>query len=305
MNQITPFLINKLLVPLDGSRLAESTMPSAIRIALLFNANIILLHIREQNAPSTIHGEKHLSDTADANRYLQSMAENLQSKGVGVEWHVHDSKEGDVARSIVEHADEFQPDLVVLCTHGKGGVRDIIYGSIAQQTLNRGKWPILLIQPDEHGTVPEFNPRHILVPIDRDHSQDAALSVSASMAKVFSSSVRLLAVVPTLETLSGEKSASGSLLPTTTRAILDIAEQEGAEFVEKIASEEPFSELEAYTEILRGDPVQSVLEYANKSDIDLIILSSHARSGLSALISGSFTSRITSRVKCPLLLVRV
>ncbi len=305
MNQITPFDIKKLLVPLDGSRLAESTLPAAMRITSLFAAKIILLHIREQKAPSTIHGEKHLSDPAEANRYLQSIAEKLQSDGIDAEWHVHDSLEGDVARSIIDHANEFNPDLVALCTHGKGGVRDLLFGNIAQQALNLGKWPILLIHPDHRGMASDFNLRNILIPIDREHDQEASLSVAAALGERFSASLRLLEVVPTLETLSGEKSVPGSLLPVTTRAILDIAQQEGSEFVEMIARNESFSGLDVHTEILRGDPVQSVLEYATGSDTDLIILSSHARTGFSALFSGSFTSRISSKVKCPLLLVRI
>jgi len=305
MNQIKPFNIKKMLVPLDGSRLAESTLPAAMRIASLFAAKIILLHIREQNAPSTIHGEKHLTDPAEANRYFQSIAEKLQSDGIDAEWHVHDSMEGDVARSIIDHANEFHPDLVALCTHGKGGMRDLLFGNIAQQVLNLGKWPILLIHPDQKGMASDFILRNILIPLDREHDQESTLSVAAAMGDKFSASLRLLVVVPTLETLSGEKSVPGSLLPATTRAILDIAEQEGSEFVETIARNDSFAGLDVHTEILRGDPVQSVVEYANQSDTDLIILGSHARTGLSALISGSFTSRISSRVKCPLLLVRI
>ncbi|MDQ3855617.1 MAG: universal stress protein, partial [Chloroflexota bacterium] len=91
--------IRRLLVPLDGSRLAESVLPWASQLAQVFDAEIVLLHVRERGAPRTIHGELHLQETAEAQEYLDRLIASLP-KGARAERHVHTVAEGDVAGSI-------------------------------------------------------------------------------------------------------------------------------------------------------------------------------------------------------------
>jgi nucleotide-binding universal stress UspA family protein len=304
MNQNKPCPIQTLLVPLDGSHLAEATIPPAMLLGAKFKAKIILLHIREQNAPATVHGDKHLLSVDDANVYLQDMTDKLHDAGLTVEWHVHEPLEGDVARSIVQHANEFSPDLVLLCAHGSGGVRDLLYGSIAQQTLKQGKWPILLLQPSEHGNPPAFDPKNILVPLDFEHTHDPSLTFASTLSAAFKASLHLVAVIPTLQTLSGDRSVTGTMLPTTTRAVLDMAEQESKDHIEQMADLCRSDELDIHTKVLRGDPVQAVLDYASKIHADMVVLSSHGKVGLNAILSGSVGPRIASRLARPILLVK-
>ena len=214
--------LSHLLVPLDGSRLAEAVLPTAEALASHFQARVTLLHILEERAPATVHGERHLIDAAEAATYLEGVAARLQSAGPPVELHVHDAPEGDLVSSLIEHADEYSPDLVILCTHGWGGLRGLLFGSIAQQVLERGTRPVLLVHPTREGDAPSFNPRQILVPLDRQHAHEEALEVAAEMARSFGAGLRLVLRVPTLETLSGERAATGVLLPATTRALLEI-----------------------------------------------------------------------------------
>src|SRR6185437_14384753 len=100
-----------------------------------FGTRVVLIHVLEARDPATVHGERHLMDAAGAEQYLASIAERLRARGITVETHVHAAPEGDLARSVVQHAKEFQPDLVVMCAHGRGGLRDLLYGRIAQQAL--------------------------------------------------------------------------------------------------------------------------------------------------------------------------
>src|SRR5579864_3493459 len=122
---------SRLLVPLDGSRLAESVLPVVERLAAA-GAIPVLLHVLERGAPATVHGERHLCAADEATAYLDDVAARLQAGGGAVELHTHEAPEGDVAGSIVAHAEEERADLIVLCTHGGGGVRDLLVGSIAQ-----------------------------------------------------------------------------------------------------------------------------------------------------------------------------
>src|SRR5256885_10824245 len=111
------------LVPLDGSRLAESVLPVVQQVASRFHAQVTLLHIVEEHPPTVIHGEPHLTSVTQAQAYLEEIATRLRSSGIQVEIHVHQEKEHNVARSIVQHAQEMNVDLVIRCTHGHGGLR--------------------------------------------------------------------------------------------------------------------------------------------------------------------------------------
>ena len=94
------------------------------RLATRLHAKVMLLHVIEQHAPTTIYGERHLTGVAEAQLYLEETAIQLRSSGIPVETHVHEEKEDNVARSIVEHARESKIDLIIMCTHGRGGLRD-------------------------------------------------------------------------------------------------------------------------------------------------------------------------------------
>src|SRR5436309_8423104 len=106
-----------ILVPLDGSRLAEAVLPAVLAIATRFHSRVTLLHVLERRPPATIHGDRHLMQAPEAAAYLGDVAARLRQEGIEVNAHVHDAPEGDLPRSLVEHAEEFAPDLIVLCAH--------------------------------------------------------------------------------------------------------------------------------------------------------------------------------------------
>lgn len=300
--QITQDDLN-FLVPLDGSYLAESVLPAVEHLASRCQAKVTLLHIMEQHAPATIHGERHLTGVAEAQAYLEEIATRLRSAGLAVATHVHAGKEDNVAQSIVEHAQEMHTDLVIMCTHGRGGLRAFLFGSIAQQALQRGTQSILLVQPKEDGHVPPFALRRILVPLDGTAAHEPALPAAIGIARTFGAEIHLMLVIPTLATLSGEQAISGLLLPTTMRAVLDLAEQGAADYLEHIVGQCRAAGVQAQAEVLRGDAVPVVLGQAERLHIDLIVMASHGRAGLDAGLAGSVAPRITGRTSCPLLLL--
>lgn len=295
-----------MLVPLDGSRLAESVLPVVILWAGRFQPKLTLVHIIEERVPATIHGEHHLASVAEAEVYLRQVAERLRSAGVSqVAIHVHASRQGDVARSIVDHAEEIGADLVVLCTHGSGGLRDLIYGSIAQQVLRRGSWPILLMPPRLDAPKVPVKLERILVLLDGKPSHDhPALRTASAVAAGFGAQLHLVLGVPTLETLSGRQALSGRLLPSATRAVLDLAQQEAAEYLQEQSSLCCAADVSISTEVVRGDPVRAVPDLAERLKPDLVVLASHGRAGLDALLAGSVAPRLTERLGQLLLIVR-
>ncbi|MBE3567053.1 MAG: universal stress protein [Thermogemmatispora sp.] len=294
----------RLLVPLDGSRLAEAVLPSAAALAQRYQGEILLLHILEQHPPAQVHGERHLRDVAEARVYLEEVAARLRAEDLMVTVHVHENREQSVARGIVEHVQELQSDLVVMCTHGNGGVRDLLFGSIAQQVLQRGPCPIWLVQPRKDGSAPPFKLRRILVPLDGTPEHEPGLPAAIALARTFGAELRLVFVIPTLTTLAGEQAVSGTMLPATMRAVLDLAEQGARSYLKQVAEECQSQGVKAQGEVLRGETVLEVVKLLERQELDLVVLASHGRTGLDALLSGSVAPRLVGRVSVPLLLVR-
>jgi len=294
----------RFLVPLDGSRLAESVLPVVQQVAGRFQAQVILLHILEEHPPAAVHGEPHLHGVVQAQAYLEEVARELRSSAIPVEIHVHTDKEDNVARSIVQHAQETNTDLVIMCTHGHGGLREFLFGSNAQQALQRGTQSILLLFPREDGSLSPFNLQRILVPLDGTVAHEPALPVAITIARAFGAQLHLVLVIPTLATLSGERAVSGLLLPTTMRAILDLSQQGAEDYLEQAVARCRAEGVVAQAEVLRGDIVPVVLGLAERLNVDLIVMASHGRTGLAALLTGSVAPLITGRRIRPLLLVR-
>ncbi len=294
----------RFLVPLDGSRLAESVLSVVQQVASRFHAHVTLLHIVEQHPPAAIHGERHLSGVAQAQAYLEEIAARLRSFDIPVEIHVHEEKEDNVAHSIVQHFQELQADLVIMCTHGHGGLREILFGSKAQQALQQGTQSILLLFPREDDSISPFKLQQILVPLDGTVAHEPALPTAITIARAYGAELHLVLVIPTLATLSGEQAVSGLLLPSTTRAILDLSQQEAETYLEHAVAHCKTEGVVAHAEVLRGDIVPQLLGLAERLDVDLIALASHGRTGLDALFTGSVASRLAGRKIRPLLLVR-
>ena len=110
-------MFTHLLVPLDGSSLAETALPATAYLARLLPARVTLLHLVERHPPSEVHHDRHLTNALEAGAYLADIKQRTFSTDVAVEYHVHTSEIDDVARSIVEHIGELAPDLIVMCTH--------------------------------------------------------------------------------------------------------------------------------------------------------------------------------------------
>ncbi len=142
----------------DGSKLAESVLQIVKRFAERLGCKVKLLHVIEKRPPSSIHGDTHIQDVAGGERYLALIAERLRGWGLSVSSHVHEVPQGDVPRSIAEHARELETDLIVLCTHGTGGFKRFVFGTNAEQVLTHGRTPVILIKTNEYGVRPLWGP---------------------------------------------------------------------------------------------------------------------------------------------------
>jgi nucleotide-binding universal stress UspA family protein len=293
-------VFKNILVPLDGSKLSEASLDAASTLAQKLGSHVTLLHVIEQGAPSEVHREHHLTDAEEARVYLDQVARSAFPASVQVETHVHTAPVSDVASSIVEHAaNEFEPDLIVTCTHGRGGMRDVLFGSIAQQVVAQGTTPLLLIKPD----AAKFQLRRILAPLDPDSVHDEGLPLAESLARVFDAELHLLSVVPTLSTLTGEQAATSSLMPGTTQAMLDIREENARVDLQDHVEQLRAQQVKAAADVVRGDAALTILRVAEKSRADMVVLSTHGKAGMGAFWARSVAPHVAQRLKTPLLLI--
>jgi len=297
-------VIRQILVPLDGSALAEWVLPAAAALAKAFGARVKLLHIVEERPPDMIHGEPHLTGGDQAQAYLDEVARRPVFQGQAVEVHVHPTRQGDVAESVVDHAQEFGADLVVLSTHGKGGLRGFLFGRIALRALQRGTTPVLLMNPTTSSAAPPFTCRTILVPLDGTAAHEPALPVASILGRAWKAALHLEIVVPTTGTLSGHEAATGVLMPLATRAILDMAERGGEEYVGRLAQTLRAEGISASTHVSRGEPASCLVEAADRVNADLVVMASHAKGAMEAFWSGSLTPKVMDKLRRPIFLVR-
>lgn len=300
-------MFTRLLVPLDGSPLAESVLPIARYFAARLHATIILFHAIEEGAPATVHGQRHLSGVQEAQSYLDEIAERLRHGGgapVAVEANVHPVEQTRVALSILEHVNELNADLIILCAHGRGGLRDVLVGSIAQQVIQRGTTPVLFIRPDD-GADAGFQLKKLLLPLDGTPNHEPALPIAAELAREFDAALHLLTVVPTSGTLSAERAATGMLLPTTMNAVLELSERGAVEYLENISAGLLAQAIPTQATVARGDPPTAILAAVDREQADLTVLATHGHGSLDAFWSGSVTPKVLDRTRVPVLLVRV
>ena len=296
-------MFKRLLVPLDGSKLSEASLPIAAYLAQTLGASVMLLHIIERDAPPEIHSDRHLREAGQAKEYLEAVASRAFPPGVAVEVHVHAVGVKDVAQSIADHADELEPDLIIICTHGSGGARDWIFGSIAQQVVSIWKTPVLLIP--SRCCQEEFSFKKILVPLDGLVDHEAGLPVAAYLAKMLEATLHLLMVIHKPGTLGGERAAVRQMLPGTVSALLEMEEQQGREYLRHCLVDLLGQDLQVEAEVKRGEPVAAITQAAESMPADLIVLGTHGKTGSDAFWSGSATPKIASRSHIPLLLVPV
>jgi nucleotide-binding universal stress UspA family protein len=297
-------MYTRLLVPLDGSSLAESALPVVERLALLGNAQVYLLHVIERSAPVTVHGERHLTSLEEANEYLDGVAQRLRAAGVAASFHAHEVPQGDVARCIIDHAEEVHADLIVLCIHGEGRVRQWLFGSIAQQVLRRGTTPVLLTRPPLGSETPRFDPQRVLVALDATEAAEAAIVPAADIARGLHATLHLVMVVATTGTVRGERRSATSLMPNASQMVLELERQDALEYLERLAASLSCPDLTVTSEVRRGDVASALAEEADEPGVGLVVLATHGRSGLQAVWAGSVAAALLARTRATVLLLR-
>ncbi len=298
-------MFKHILVPLDGSGMAEAALPAAAFLAAKFNAFVTLVHVVERNAPREIHGQSHLINASEAEVYLGDTARRAFPSGDNIDFHVHTTEVDNVAESIVEHADELDHAMIAMCSHGRGRALHLFLGSIAQKVISKGSHPVLVTRPDGNKGISEFSCRSLLLPLDGDADHAQALPVSKELARVCGAVIHLAVAIPGFGDLSGQSAVTSRFLPGTISKILEISVENADEYLQEQLKELRTQGFEASAHVLRGDPATVIYDSARQLQIDLIVMATHGKSGTEAFWSGSVTNKVSSISSIPMLLIPV
>ena len=153
-------MYKRVLVPLDGSELAEGALEHGAAIAKCFGAVVCLLRVipAKEELPVSVsetgqvvgkeavkqHRVAEANRTLEADEYLTTVAERLRSQGVTAETEV---RRGSAGSQILDAIPEQDIDLTVMCTHGRSGVARMAFGSVTDQVIRKSGRPVLAIRP--------------------------------------------------------------------------------------------------------------------------------------------------------------
>ncbi len=146
-------MYKKILVPLDGSPLAEAALPPVVELAQCTGAKIILLRVlltpvyeymMTDPVVATVTAEAKEINRDEVQNYLEYMAAGLRQKGLTVETQVC---EGPIADAILDYAESIHTDLIAMSTHGRSGLARWLIGSVADKVVHAATMPVLLVRP--------------------------------------------------------------------------------------------------------------------------------------------------------------
>jgi nucleotide-binding universal stress UspA family protein len=293
-------MIQRILVPVDGSPLAEQALGQAAAMACAFGAEVLLLRVQEPEA-----GTGGFSDSvtwrlrrAEAAASLEQLAERLRASGCRVTSVV---AEGRAAEEILK-AVRTPSDLVVLSTHGTGGHSRFHLGSTAQKVIAAAGVSVLIVRSSEDRGAGSVEARHtrIMVPFDGSQRAQWSLGLSSTIARVLGSELLLVHVVDTRE-LQGQA-------PTTpeerelARRVADRDRGLATEYLGHMKQVLAGSGIEVRTRLLDAPNVAEALcQLSEEEQVSLVVMSAHGSSGAAPWSYGSVADRLIAHGTTPLL----
>jgi nucleotide-binding universal stress UspA family protein len=283
-------MIERIVVPLDGSLTAEAILPHVRRVLYRNDSEIIL--VRAVNLvpieTAMMNAEAALGA---AREYIYGQKETLEQAGVKVKFVVRMGPPLDVILGVVE---EEKATMIALATHGVSGVSRLLLGSVAEGILRKSPVPVLVVRPFwSYELLPPVGGerlplRNLLVPVDGSDLSTVALPGIIELAKLFEMRIVLLRVLE-----------AGKRKPAS-----DEEHAEAVKQLKALARTVEKSGVEAVTLVEEGDPARQILDSIQARGVDLIAMTTHGRSGLSHLVVGSVTERVLRSATVPLLVTR-
>lgn len=304
-------MFDTILVPLDGSPFSAEALPHARTLARMSGARVALVRVCEPEAE------------ADAQAYLDGVAGDLTAGGYRA---VTMTRSGQTVDAILGAAEAAGAGLIVMSTHGRSSIGRFLLGSVADRVAHYAGVPVLLVRArpnaDSEPQTGEAAYQRLLVPLDGSPTSAGALPLARDIAAYAGARVFLLRAVsePSAE---AELLESERVLQAVTGAVVratdDLPDQplsdpyqeeldrrrRGARAGLNAASDDlRAAGVEAEPVIEFGNAGTAILDLTASRDIDLIVMATRGRSGLTRFLLGSVAERIVHYGNRPVLLVR-
>jgi nucleotide-binding universal stress UspA family protein len=306
-------MYKRLLVPLDGSKLAEIALPYAEEMARHLGSEIILVNVR---APA------EYIDKPEQREYLTVMAakteQNIKKstdKPQGEKVKVASVVVGSPgllthpAEQILDYAEKENINLIVMATHGRTGIRRWALGSTANNIARAFKCPILLVRANT-AAPKSLHLNKILVPLDGSIQSEAVLPYINNLASKLKTKVSLLHVVEMLYHIYPYTApmvyygAAGIMqVPYTAeemKPMQDVAEK----YIKSVSDKLNAEGIKASYEVRTGSPGEEIIKAEGEIKPDIVAMSTHGHSGFGRFDHGSVADKVLHGGKTPLLLVR-
>ncbi|MGH8094078.1 MAG: universal stress protein [Chthoniobacterales bacterium] len=299
--------LQTILVPLDFSDSSMQALKYAIPLAEKFKAAIHLIHVQPDDELTAISRAGQLMlNCADAIALMQDRLAEIQRAHDVQFWpdncHV---PSGRPDHEICRLAATIKADLIVLSTHGYTGLKHVVLGSTAERVVRFAPCPVLVLRGAKYqatslddSVMTDFKLGRILVPVDFSKCSLAGVRYAARLARSMGASLHLFhAVYPYAQVIGFDRmsSTSGSLVQIATEtAREEMARLKAMTFLQDITCE---------TEVRVGPTADAISNTSGRREIDLLVTSTHGRTGFRRALLGSVAEQVVRYAKCPVITV--
>jgi nucleotide-binding universal stress UspA family protein len=288
----------KILVPLDGSDLAELALPYAEELATAFSSEVILLHVSEPAESQYRHMHQ---------LYIEEVAGQMRNRAKRVKKVSPLVLSGKPAEEIIGYAEKNDVSLIVITSHGRSGITAWATGSIANKVLHAIEVPLLLIRTTTPlRKVPQQRLlARILLPLDGSAAGEAAVSYVGELMSRLESEVILFGVAAAGQHIRSVGGLDYILYPEEELAVL---KTEAGEYLNKVYRRLKRRKGKVRVELKVGDKsgdiAREIIKFAEEKVVSLIAISSHGHSGIARWVFGSIANRVVQASKTPVLVVK-
>ena len=300
--------IKKVLFPTDFSEMSNQSLPYAIKMAKLFNAELVMLHAVTLYEHDPNDPEHHFPSLQTYCTEVRGIAENgfqlcidrLGDTGVKIRKAIVQGISPHAA--ILEYIkDEGDIGLVVMSTHGRSGLSHVLLGSVTENVIRYARCPILVTKHPEHEFIDpgtgEVHIRKILFPYDFSEESLRPLELLNFIAGGSGAEVVVFhsvdVEVPPIYYASGIDSILQLDPHLNERVVKKMKDQVGSRL----------EGIEVKYEVKEGRAVDRIKEYAAEQQIDVIIMGGAGSHGIGDFLFGSTAARVIQKAVCPVLIV--
>jgi nucleotide-binding universal stress UspA family protein len=299
-------MFDPILVPLDGSLLAECVLPHVVAIARAFDAKVIMLRVLEKNKAN---GTAQMFDLLNwqinktgAKLYLEKISARLQKFGLRIETAV---LEGLVAESITEYALSRGVKLVILSSHGRSGLSQWGISSVTQKIIFSAPTSVLIIRAHQPVTSESIERQYLrmMVPLDGSRRAENVLPMVTLLARFHQSRISIVHVVKTPEMARQMPLAREDV--ELSEQIVARNREEAIRYLDQVRLHSSLEGMDVQINLLTSDNSAAALhELAEKESIDMVALSAHGYSGNNQWPYGSMVNNFILYSKVPVLIVQ-